>query len=74
MRIAAIDQKHEPNSILLVGFLQYRAERRAFEDNQRVSRSQEVFRDLTATRDDLNGADASAQSFIVTGEASSGRR
>jgi signal transduction histidine kinase len=56
-------------SVMAMGALQYRTERRLEEENQRVSHTQEVLRDLAALRNGLNRADASAQSFVITGDS-----
>ncbi len=57
-------------SIAALGFLQYRTANRLSEDNQWVSHTQDVLRELAETRNSLNRADATAQSFFITGDTS----
>jgi len=55
-------------SIAAIGALQYRTLQRLNEDNLRVSRNQEILRELGAIRSTTNRADAFVQSFVVTGQ------
>jgi sigma-B regulation protein RsbU (phosphoserine phosphatase) len=57
-------------SIAGLGILQYRTIRRVNEDSWQVSHTQTVLLELQAIRGSLNRADASAQSFVITGDAS----
>ncbi len=57
-------------SIAGLGVLQYRTIRRVNEDSRQASHTQTVLLDLQAIRGSLNSADASAQSFVITGDAS----
>ena len=57
-------------SLSMLSFLQYRMTRRLIEDNQWVAHTQEVLRELARTRNRLNGADAFAESFVITGNPS----
>jgi methyl-accepting chemotaxis protein len=52
-----------------LGVLQYRTIRRVNEDSRQASHTQTVLRELQAIRGSLNRADASAQSFVITGDA-----
>jgi signal transduction histidine kinase len=57
-------------SVLGLCLLQYRTERRLTQNSQWVSHSHDVLRELALTRTSLNRADASAQSMVITGDAS----
>ncbi len=57
-------------SIAGLGVLQYRTIRRVNEDSRQVSHTQTVLLELQAIGGNLNRADASAQSFVITGDAS----
>jgi len=57
-------------SIAGLGVLQYRTIRRVNEDSRQASHTQTVLLELQAIRGSLNRADASAQSFVITGDAS----
>lgn len=57
-------------SIAGLGVLQYRTIRRVSEDSRQASHTRTVLLELQATRGSLNRADASAQSFVITGDAS----
>jgi len=57
-------------SIAGLGVLQYRTIRRVGEDSRQASHTQTVLLELQAIRGSLNRADASAQSFVITGDAS----
>ena len=59
-------------TILGFGVLQYYTARRLTEDSQWVSHSREVLGELADSRSKLNRADASAQSFLITGDSSYG--
>jgi len=54
-------------SVAGLGVLQYLTQRRSARDAEWVSHTQDVFRELVSTRNALNRADASAQSFLLTG-------
>ncbi len=58
--------------VCIAGFggLQYRTVHRLNADSQLVAHTQAVLLDLRSVRNDLNRADASAQSFAITGDAS----
>lgn len=56
--------------IVALWILQYAAIYRLRQDNQRVSHTEEVLESLMGIRTRLNRADASAQSFVITGENS----
>lgn len=56
--------------IIAIGLLQLHTARRLHQDNEWVSHSQLVLRILGAIRTRLERADASAQSFVITGNAS----
>lgn len=58
-------------SIIAMGALQYRVARGVVEDNHWVSHTQDVLREIEATEKGLNDADACAQSFVISGDASS---
>jgi sigma-B regulation protein RsbU (phosphoserine phosphatase) len=57
-------------SIATLGVLQYRTIRRVSEDSRQASHTQTVLLELQAIRGSLNRSDASAQSFVITGDAS----
>jgi phosphoserine phosphatase RsbU/P len=57
-------------SIAALGILQYRTIRRVSEDSRQASHTQTVLLELQAIRGSLNRADASAQSFVITGDTS----
>jgi PAS domain S-box-containing protein len=57
-------------SIVVLGSLQLRMMARLKTDHDWVTHTQEVQRELEATQESLNRADASAQSFLLTGEES----
>ena len=50
-----------------LGSLQYLTARRLNEEGQWASHTQEVLRELSRTRNSLNAADSTAQSFLITG-------
>jgi PAS domain S-box-containing protein len=55
---------------VVLGVLQYRMIERLRSDHQWVGHTQEVQRELEATQESLNRADATAQSYVITGESS----
>ncbi len=57
-------------SIVVLGLLQFRMTARLRLDHEWVAHTQEVQRELEATQESLNRADATAQSFLLTGESS----
>jgi PAS domain S-box-containing protein len=57
-------------SIVVLGVLQLRMMGRLKVDHDSVAHTQEVQRELEATQDILNRADATAQSYLLTGENS----
>jgi sigma-B regulation protein RsbU (phosphoserine phosphatase) len=57
-------------SIAALGVLQYRTIRRVSEDSRQASHTQTVLLELQAIRGSLNRSDASAQSFVITGDTS----
>ncbi len=56
--------------IIALGASQYRASRRLALENQWVTHTEDVLRELAITRDRQNRATANAESFVITGEAS----
>ncbi|HEY3132729.1 MAG TPA: CHASE3 domain-containing protein [Acidobacteriota bacterium] len=56
-------------SIIGLSVLQYRTVRRLNEDSRLVSHTQDVLLELLTIRNSLNRADASGQSFVITGDA-----
>ena len=55
-------------SIVVLGFLQYRAARELTEEHRWISHTQKVLQELADARNFLNRADAAAQSFVITGD------
>jgi PAS domain S-box-containing protein len=56
--------------IVVLGAMQFRMMGRLKSDHQWVAHTQEVQRELEATQESLNRADATAQSYLLTGEPS----
>ena len=58
-------------AIVALGSLQHHTARRLADDNQSVSHSHDVILELQSLRNNLNRADASAQSFVLSGDSGS---